>query len=146
MICTYKCTWFAEQVKDEMVERAMLSKGEMEVVRLLWKLAPASVRQIHEALPEDRRMDFATVQTYLRRLENKGYAKSTLEGRVRIYSARTKARTVIRETVDDLVNRLFAGDTMPLMRHLIEERGIGEKELTELREMLDRLEKQGCDE
>ncbi len=91
-------------------------------------------------------MDFVTVQTYLRRLENKGYAKSTLEGRVRIYSARTKARTVIRETVDDLVNRLFAGDTMPLMRHLIEERGIGEKELTELREMLDRLENQGCDE
>ncbi len=35
-----------------MVERAMLSKGEMEVVRLLWMLAPASVRQIHEALPK----------------------------------------------------------------------------------------------
>ncbi len=69
-----------------------------------------------------------------------------LKDEFRIYSARTKARTVIRETVDDLVNRLFAGDTMPLMRHLIEERGIGEKELTELREMLDRLEKQGCDE
>ena len=88
-------------------------------------------------------MDFATVQTYLRRLETKGYAKSTLEGRIRIYSARTKARTVIRETVDDLVNRLFAGDTMPLMRHLIEERGIDDKGLSELRELLDRLEREG---
>ncbi len=125
------------------MERAMLSKGELEIARLLWKMAPASVRQIHEALPEDRQMDFATVQTYLRRLEAKGYAKSTLEGRVRIYSARTKARTVIRETVDDLVNRLFAGDTMPLMRHLIEERGIDEQGLAELRQMLDRLEKEG---
>ena len=121
----------------------MLSKGEMEVVRLLWELAPASVRQIHEALPQDRAMDFATVQTYLRRLETKGYAKSSLEGHVRIYSARTKARTVIRETVDDLVNRLFAGDTMPLMRHLIEDRGIDDKGLIELRELLDRLEKEG---
>lgn len=128
-----------------MVERAGLSKGEMEVVRLLWKLAPASVRQIHEALPPEREMDFATVQTYLRRLETKGYAKSTLDGRVRIYSAKTKARTVIRQTVDDLVNRLFAGDTMPLMRHLIEERGIDEHELAELRAMLDRLEKEGSD-
>lgn len=128
-----------------MVERAGLSKGEMEVVRLLWKLAPASVRQIHEALPPEREMDFATVQTYLRRLETKGYAKSTLDGRVRIYSAKTKARTVIRQTVDDLVNRLFAGDAMPLMRHLIEERGIDEHELAELRAMLDRLEKEGSD-
>jgi predicted transcriptional regulator len=117
----------------------------MEVVQLLWKLAPASVRQIHEALPPERAMDFATVQTYLRRLEAKGYAKSTLEGRVRIYSAKTKARTVIRQTVDDLVNRLFAGDTMPLMRHLIEERGIDEHGLAELRAMLDRLEKEGSD-
>ncbi len=126
-----------------MAERAMLSKGEMEIARLLWEMSPASVRQIHEALPAERQMDFATVQTYLRRLETKGYAKSTLEGRVRIYSARTKARTVIRETVDDLVNRLFAGDTMPLMRHLIEDRGIDEKGLSELRELLDRLEREG---
>ena len=129
-----------------MVDRAMLSKGEMEVARLLWGIAPATVRQIHEAVPADRAMDFATVQTYLRRLEAKGYAKSTLEGRVRIYSARTKARTVIRETVDDLVNRLFAGETMPLMRHLIEDRGIDNKGLNELRELLDRLEKEGAKE
>ena len=129
-----------------MADRALLSKGEMEVARLLWEMAPATVRQIHEALPADRQMDFATVQTYLRRLESKGYAKSTLEGRVRIYSARTKARTVIRETVDDLVNRLFAGDTMPLMRHLIEDRGIGEKELSKLRELLDRLDNGGAKE
>ena len=129
-----------------MVERAMLSKGEMEVARLLWEMAPVTVRQIYEALPTDRAMDFATVQTYLRRLETKGYAKSTLDGRVRIYSARTKARTVIRETVDDLVNRLFAGDTMPLMRHLIEDRGIDSAGLSELRELLDRLENEGAKE
>lgn len=127
-----------------MVERPMLSKGEMEVARILWEKAPASVRQIHEALPADRQMDFATVQTYLRRLESKGYAKSTLDGRIRIYAARTKALTVIRETVDDLVNRLFAGETMPLMRHLIEDRGIDGKGLCELRELLDRLEKEGA--
>lgn len=127
-----------------MVERPMLSKGEMEVARTLWDNAPASVRQIHEALPADRQMDFATVQTYLRRLESKGYAKSILDGRIRIYSARTKALTVIRETVDDLVNRLFAGETMPLMRHLIEDRGIDGKGLSELRALLDRLEKEGA--
>ena len=116
----------------------------MEVARILWEKAPASVRKIHEALPADRQMDFATVQTYLRRLESKGYAKSTLDGRIRIYAARTKALTVIRETVDDLVNRLFAGETMPLMRHLIEDRGIDGKGLCELRELLDRLEKEGA--
>ena len=120
-----------------MTERPALSRNEIEVARVLWELGSASVRQVHAALPDERKIDFTTVQTYLRRLETKGYAKAKLDGRVRIYSPRVKPRTVIRETVDDLIDRLFAGETMPLMKHLIEERGIGEEALAALRKLLD---------
>lgn len=120
-----------------MTDRPALSKGEMEVARLLWELGSASVRQVHEALPRGRSVDFTTVQTYLRRLEAKGYANARLDGRVRIYTPRVKPKTVIRETVDDLIERLFAGEAMPLMRHLIEDRGISEADLAQLRRLLD---------
>jgi BlaI family penicillinase repressor len=126
-----------------MSNRPSLSKGEMEVARVLWEIGPAAVRQVHETLIQDRPMDFATVQTYLRRLESKGYASSTLQGRIRVYSARAKARTVIRQTVGDLVNRLFGGESMPLMKHLIEEGGIGTDELAELRDLIERMERKG---
>jgi BlaI family penicillinase repressor len=126
-----------------MAARQALSKGEMEVARLLWQLGSASVRQVHEAFPADREMDFATVQTYLRRLEAKGYVHARLEGRTRIYSPRVRPKTVIRETIDDLVERLFGGETMPLVRHLIEERGIEAADLTELRQLIERLETKG---
>ncbi len=123
-----------------MTQRAPLSKGETEVARLLWELGEATVRQVHDALPADRKIDFTTVQTYLRRLDAKGYVRAWLVGRTRVYAPLVKRKTVIRETVDDLIQRLFGGRTLPLMRHLIEERGIGEKELAELRQLLDRLE------
>ncbi|MGI9516538.1 MAG: BlaI/MecI/CopY family transcriptional regulator [Pirellulaceae bacterium] len=126
-----------------MVDRPALSKGEMEIARLLWEIGPATVREVFEAIPESRKMDFSTVQTYLRRLESKGHANSKLNGRIRVYSARTKPRTVIRETVDDLVQRLFGGETMPLVRHLIEERGIDADDLAELRTLMEQLEKGG---
>jgi predicted transcriptional regulator len=122
--------------------RQALSKGELEVARLLWQLGEATVRQVHEAFPEGRQMDFATVQTYLRRLESKGYVHAKLDGRTRVYSPRVKPRTVIRETIDDLVERLFGGETMPLVRHLIEDRGIDAADLAELRQLLDRLEEE----
>ena len=125
-----------------LVDRPSLSKGEMEVARLLWEIGPATVRQTFEALPQNRKMDFSTVQTYLRRLESKGYASSKLDGRVRVYSAKAKARTVIRETVDDLVQRLFGGETFPLVRHLVEDRGIDVEELSQLRDLIDRLEEE----
>jgi predicted transcriptional regulator len=125
-----------------MAERPGLSKGELEVARVLWDLGRATVRQVHEAFPADRRMDFTTVQTYLRRLETKGYVRAALDGRTRVYSPRIKSQTVIRETLDDLVERLFGGETLPLVRHLIEERGISDSDIAELRRILDRMKRE----
>jgi predicted transcriptional regulator len=113
----------------------------MEIARLLWEIGPATVREIHAEVCKSRQADFATIQTFLRRMESKGYATSKLEGRTRIYSAKTRPRTVIRDTVDDLIERLFGGETMPLVKHLIEERGIDASEINELRELVDRLER-----
>ncbi len=123
-----------------MVDRPSLSKGELDVARALWKLGNASVRQVHEALAADCSWEFSTVQTYLRRLEAKGYVTAKLDGRTRVYRAKVKPRTVIRETVDDLVDRLFDGDSLPLVRHLIEDRRISPDELDELKNLIDRME------
>ncbi len=125
-----------------MADRPALSKGEMEVARLLWQLGKATVREVHEAFPAARKIDFTTVQTYLRRLESKGYVRERLDGRTRVYSPKVKPRTVIRETLNDLIDRLFGGETMPLMRHLIEDRGIRDEELAELKKLIDRLEEE----
>ncbi len=123
-----------------MGDRPALSKGEMEVARVLWELKKATVREVFEAIPADRSLEFATVQTYLRRLESKGYVKADLDGRVLVYSPRVRAATVIRETVGDLVDRLFGGETLPLMRHLIEDGRVSADELAELRDLIDRME------
>lgn len=121
--------------------RAALSKGEMEVARVLSDLKRATVREVHDSFPAERAIDFTTVQTYLRRLEAKGYAKAELDGRTRVYTPRVKLRTVIRETLDDLIDRLFGGEALPLVRHLIEERGVSDDELAELRQLIERLGK-----
>lgn len=125
-----------------MTDRPALSKGELEIARALWQLGKASVREVHESFPPDRKIDFTTVQTYLRRLETKGYVRVRLDGRTRIYAPKVKPRTVIRETIDDLIDRLFGGEALPLMRHLIEDRGVSDDELSVLRDLLNRLEEE----
>lgn len=120
--------------------RQSLSKGEMEIARVLWEIGPAAVRKVYEAVAENREIDFTTVQTYLRRLETKGYASSTLDGRIRVYAAKAKPQTVIRDTVNELVDRLFGGEAMPLVRHLIEDRDMDADGIAELRKLIDQLE------
>ncbi|MEX2027418.1 MAG: BlaI/MecI/CopY family transcriptional regulator [Pirellulaceae bacterium] len=124
-----------------MTERPPLSKGEMEIARVLWDLKQATVREVHDAFPPSRGIDFTTVQTYLRRLEAKGYIVGKLDGRTRVYTPKVQPRKVIGQTIDDLVERLFGGHTLPLVKHLIEDRGISSQDLAELRKLIERLEK-----
>lgn len=123
-----------------MPPRTGLSKAELEIARIVWQLKGASVRRVFEALPAGRDIDFSTVQTYLRRLEEKGYLNMRLDGRNRVYSPKVKPQTVIRETVSEMVDLLFGGETMPLMKHLVEERQFSSNDIHQLRELLDRLE------
>jgi predicted transcriptional regulator len=127
-------------------KRPKLSKGEMDVARTLWDLGMATVGQIHEAMPEHRQMDYTTVQTYIRRLEDKGYLKARREGRTKIYSARVRPGTVIGETINDLMEQLFDGEMIPLVKHLVDDRGITEDEIDQIRQLLDQVEQQNVND
>ena len=117
----------------------------MDVARTVWKLGNATVGQVHEAMPAILKMDYATVQTYIRRLEDKGYLKSRRDGRTKIYSARVRPGTVIGETINELMDQLFDGEVIPLVRHLVDDRGISDDELAQLRQLLDQVEQNNVD-
>lgn len=123
-----------------MPPRPGLSKAELEIARIVWELKDAGVRQVFEALPVGRDIDFTTVQTYLRRLEEKGYLNVRLDGRNRVYSPKVRPQTVIRETVGEMVDLLFGGETMPLMKHLVEDRKFSSDDIEQIRRLLDELE------
>jgi BlaI family transcriptional regulator, penicillinase repressor len=125
-----------------MAKRPIPARSELEVARIVWDLKDATVRQVLDSLPEKRDLDFKTVQTYLRRLAAKGYLRTRREGRTLIYSPRIHPNRVIGQVVDDLMNRLFGGEVLPLFQHLIEDRGISDDDARQLRELLDRLEKE----
>jgi predicted transcriptional regulator len=108
----------------------------MEVARVIWRLGSATVGEAFEAIPSDGRPDYTTVQTYIRRLETKGYLRAKRRGRNKVYAPKIRPSQVIRETVDDFMNRLFDGEAIPLMRHLINERGITTDEISAIRQML----------
>lgn len=115
---------------------AALSKGEMVVASALWRLKSASLGELHEEVGKSDSMEYATVQSYIRRLESKGYVKAKRAGRHNIYSPKIKPEKVIGQTLDQMMKQLFDGKAIPLFRHLISERGISESELAELREIV----------
>jgi predicted transcriptional regulator len=122
-----------------MAKRPALAKSELEIARIVWSLGEATVRQVSDALPPDRKLDFWTVQTYLRRLAAKGYLQTERRGRNNVYHPIVSPRKVVHEVVDDLVSRLFDGEALPLFQHLINERGLSDREIDQLQETLDQM-------
>jgi predicted transcriptional regulator len=120
--------------------RPALSKRELEIARVLWRLGEATPRQVFEAYANRSDLDFTSVQTYLRRLESKGYIAARRDGRTKHYRPCVQPRTVIRNTIDELVDRLFDGQAMPLMRHLVQDRRVTRDQIDELRRMLSQME------
>jgi predicted transcriptional regulator len=123
-----------------MPQRPALPKSELEVARIVWRLGEATVREVEEQLPKKRGLDFKTVQNYLRRLEAKGYLRTKWRGRAKVYKSRVRPRQVMREMVDDFVERLFDGEAMPLLQHVVRDRGLSNEEIEQLRQMLNQLE------
>ena len=124
-----------------MSKRPPVAKSELEVAQIVWQLGEASVRQVLESMPPDRHLDFKTVQTYLRRFEAKGYLRSRSQGRAKVYVPRVRRDQVVRELINDLVHRLFDGQSLPLFQHLIQDQALTPNELGQLRTMLDEREK-----
>ena len=120
-------------------ERPPLAKSELEVARIVWDLGEATVRQVFEALPSDRALDFWTVQTYLRRLKQKGYLKTRRVGQGNVYSPAVKPSRVIRELISDFVERLFDGEVLPMFQHLVTLRKLSDEEISDLQSFLDQL-------
>jgi predicted transcriptional regulator len=117
-----------------------LSPAETEILRLLWRLESGTVQDVCKQLPPDRKITYATVQTLLRRLEQKGYVTHKSKGKAHVFIPTARQDEVIRRTVGDFVDRLFGGDPLPLMLHLAEKSKLDKKDANKLKKLIDKYE------
>ena len=97
-----------------------LTKLELRIMEALWTHGPASVREIQEALPEDGRPAYTTVQTMVYRLEAKKAVRRVKKvGNALIFEAQISRTAAQRRLIDDLL-ALFGGRSQPVVAHLID--------------------------
>ena len=116
-------------------KRPAMSPAETEILRLVWQSREATVQQVYDALPDNRKVTYVTVATLLRRLEEKGYLKHSVRGKAFVYIPAAKKDDVIKRTIGDLVERLFGGNPVPLMQHLAQHSGITDEDIERLKEL-----------
>ncbi|MDJ0837872.1 MAG: BlaI/MecI/CopY family transcriptional regulator [Acidobacteriota bacterium] len=120
-----------------METRHALSEPQMAVMRVLWQKGEASAAQVHEALQTERPQAYTTVSTTLSRLEKRGIVTHRGEGRQYFYRALVAEDEVVRAGVKDLVKRLFGGDRVNLVSHLLRSEEMAPGDLENIQRMID---------
>jgi BlaI family transcriptional regulator, penicillinase repressor len=118
-----------------------LTKFELEIMEALWDLGSGAIREIHEALPEKKRPAYTTVQTIVRRLEEKGAVRQVKKiGNALIFEPAVTRQAAHRRLIDELL-AVFGGSARPLMAHLAE---AGKLSLEDVRELESLLSQQSA--
>ena len=115
-----------------MSDERRLTRFELEIMQVFWKRGRAAIREVQEELPEDRRPAYTTVQTIVRRLEEKGAIRRVRKiGNAFIFEPVVSRSSTVGRLLDELLG-LVGGSAKPLVAHLIES---GELSLADLREV-----------
>ena len=118
--------------------KSTLTGQELEIMKVVWKLGPATVRQVYEDLLERRKIAYTTVMTMMNILETKGFLKKKQGEKAFVYAPSKPEGQVLRAMVREFVDRVFNGAAEPLLVHLVEDEQLTVKELDEIRSTIDR--------
>lgn len=121
-----------------MTDRHSLGELQLAIMRVLWERGQATSSEVHRALGRD--LAPTTVATMLRKMEDKGVVDHRSEGRRFIYFPAVREEAVTKSMVGQLVERLFGGDAVALVDHLVQEGEIEPDRLDALRQAVAEAE------
>ncbi len=115
-----------------------LTGQELEIMKVIWPLGHATVREVYDDLKSRRTIAYTTVQTMMNILETKGHLKKQPGEKAQTYTPVRRQQQVVRSMVREFVDRVFDGSARPLLVHLLEEKGLTDRERRELQKLLDK--------
>jgi len=112
--------------------------SELEMLRLLFALGPATARQVHEAAVETRpEMQYATVLRLLQVMHTKGLLNRDESQRAHVYSPVEQQDSIQTSLLKDLIHKAFAGSGKALVMAALRGGHVSAKERAEIQKMLD---------
>ena len=112
-----------------------LFDSEIKVMDLIWENEPVSAKELSLLAAEETGWNKNTTYTVIKKLEAKGYIKREEPGF--ICTALISKDEVCRAETKSLIDKLFGGSKKALFSALLEDEKLSEKELEELRRMID---------
>lgn len=114
--------------------------AELEILNVLWRRGPSTVREVQEVLLENKDIGYTTVLKLMQIMAEKGLVSRDETDRRHVYEAERAQDETQRQLLSDLLDRAFNGSPTKLVMQALSSKKASKEELAEIRSMLDELE------
>lgn len=128
-------------MKKKTEEQKLLTETELEFMNVIWVLGEATVNDVIEHLPADRKVAYTSVSTILRILQQKNVLSARKEGRGHVYIPLLQKSDYESRTLHHVVDKVFDGTPLALVRQLLGSVKMKPEELAELKDLVNQLGK-----
>jgi len=115
--------------------------AELEILKVLWRRGPCTVREVFDSLSESKQTGYTTVLKFMQIMAEKGLVRRDESERAHRYEAAIPEEETQRQLVGDLLRRAFDGSAKRLVMQALSAERASAGELEEIRRLLDRLER-----
>lgn len=117
--------------------------GELEILQILWKNGPSTVREVNDLLNsvQDKSSGYTTTLKIMQIMFEKGILKRDDSQRTHIYSSAVREGKVQSALLDRFLNSAYKGSASKLALQLLGNHKTTPDELAEIKALIDQLEK-----
>ncbi len=118
------------------------TEAELEILEILWRRQPASVRQVHEELAGKRATGYTTTLKLMQIMAEKGMVTRDTSRRTHLYTAVLSREEVQDSMLKKLLGGVFRGASGRLAMQLLGHDKPGKEEIQKIKALLEQWEEE----
>ena len=118
------------------------SKAELDILTVIWKHGPNTVRFVHNQLSLIKEVNYTTTLKQMQLMAEKGLLTRDESSMTHIYSAAEEPSKTKSHLLDRFVNHIYDGSAGNLVMQLLDNKNASSEDLKIIREILNKLDQQ----
>jgi predicted transcriptional regulator len=116
------------------------TESELEVLKVLWQMGRATVKQVNEEINKTKETGYTTTLKIMQIMFEKGLLSKNAEGKQHIFEAKIGEEDTQKSLLNRFIDSTFQGNAMSLVMQALGNHHASEEELSELKKLIQQLE------
>ncbi|MCF8324168.1 MAG: BlaI/MecI/CopY family transcriptional regulator [Leadbetterella sp.] len=116
------------------------TESELEVLKVLWQMGSATVKQVNEEINKTKETGYTTTLKIMQIMFEKGLVSKNADGKQHIFEAKIGEEDTQKSLLNRFIDSTFQGNAMSLVMQALGNHHASEEELSELKKLIQQLE------